>query len=116
MAEGLFSRGLFIRGVIVRMLGLLGVAALALFLLGLAPFFGAIPTEGAGLSGAGSAITVNRELKGDRLSKPAGLDTATPPVDFERVGSRQHRDIPVGCDAAFAAIFRRFWRTSSVAA
>jgi hypothetical protein len=82
----------------VRIAGGLGMALLALLIVGLIPFLSSDPTAGAGLVHKTPAFSVNREFKGDRL--PVNTAAAR---DARR--TEQHpREVPIGCDAAFSPI------------
>ncbi len=99
MANLLFAKPPFI-----RVAGALGATALAVVFVGLVPFLSVDPSAGADLQ-AGSAFSVNRELKGDRLP----LSSDTNPVrsqneSYSSRGVRTPSDIPVGCDSSFSPI------------
>jgi hypothetical protein len=92
----------------VRLTGALGVTALALLFVGLIPFLGIYPTEGAGLNAKIPAVSVDRTLKGDRLPLPSDINQAVSRGDsIARPRSRMPQtpeDIPAGCDASFSPI------------
>jgi len=95
---------------LVRVAGAAGVVFLAAFILGLAPFLGAEPTVGAGLSKKIPDVVVNRTLKGDRLPSLAPA-TVTPMRGSlganelrPRPTATQTQRIPVGCEASFSPI------------
>jgi hypothetical protein len=84
---------------LIRMAGALGVTALAVFFVGLIPFF-ADPTVGAGITAKAPSFSVNRQFKGDRLPTPSvarrGLST--------QEQSSKPQKIPVGCEGSFSPI------------
>jgi hypothetical protein len=85
----------------VRIAGALGVTALALFFVGLTPFF-ADPTVGAGTAARAPSFSVNRQFKGDRLPLTA------PTVARRGLGTQEQsskpQKIPVGCEGSFSPI------------
>jgi hypothetical protein len=94
----------------VRIAGALGITALALFFVGLIPFF-ADPTVGAGIAAKAPSFLVNRQLKGDRLSSsfaPAASRNAPyNGVQTDRGAQEQSakpRKIPIGCEGSFSPI------------
>jgi hypothetical protein len=82
-----------------RIAGALGITALALFFVGLIPFF-ADPNVGAGIAAKAPSFSVNRQFKGDRLPVSAvarrGLST--------QEQSAKPQKIPVGCEGSFSPI------------
>ena len=94
----------------VRIAGALGITALALFFVGLIPFF-ADPTVGAGITAKVPSFSVNRQLKGDRLSSSfAPVVSRSAPyngVQNDRGAQQQPvkpRKIPIGCEGSFSPI------------
>ena len=93
----------------VRIAGALGITALALFFVGLIPFF-ADPTVGAGIAAKAPSFSVNRQLKGDRLSSsfaPVTSRSAPYGVQTDRGAQEQSakpRKIPIGCEGSFSPI------------
>jgi len=87
-----------------RIAGALGVAALAVCLLGLIPFLSAAPS-GAGYAPSIPSFSVNRALKSDRLPMHEALNASAWQTEFESLArvSVPH-DIPVGCDPAFSPV------------
>jgi hypothetical protein len=94
----------------VRIVGALGVTALALCLLGLVPFLSAGPTAGAGFVPGTPGFTVNREFKGDRLPVHAAFNSSAwqtefgPQVFGSQARAQAPREIPFGCDASFSPL------------
>ncbi len=93
------------RPVFVRVAAALGVTSLALFFVGVIPFLSAGPTAGAGFTATTTAVSVNREFKGDRLPLPSDVNSG---VSQTETGSQRRArtpdEIPFGCDASFSAI------------
>lgn len=99
----------------VRIAGALGITALALFFIGVIPFF-ADPTVGASIAAKAPGFSVNRQLKGDRLPAwsiaPAAVRNGTGselrnelPNDLgAREQSLKPRKLPIGCEGAFSPI------------
>ena len=88
------------RQLYVRIVSAFGFAALAALFVVIDPFLSA----GAGLSNQTPAVSVNRNLKGDRLPlRPTVVD-----VPDTRAGMRQdvapRAQIPFACDAAVSLI------------
>jgi len=84
----------------LRIVSALGFVALAALFVAIDPFL----SVGAGLSNPTPAVSVNRNLKGDRLPlRPTVVD-----VPDGRAGMRQdvapHAQIPFACDAAVSLI------------
>ena len=88
-----------------------GLFALAIFLVGLYPFFGL--TAGAGVTRIAPAVSVDRTLKGDLLplSTSPIYDVPDWKNDFGAFASLQQRSAeprvltPLGCDPAFSPIY-----------
>jgi hypothetical protein len=86
----------------------MGVVSLALFTAALITF-PAFPTTGAALPPSTHAFTVDRTLKGDRLTPPRPVLVERPALDAPAVGEntsppRPRARVPLGCDAAFSPI------------
>jgi hypothetical protein len=80
-----------------------GLVALALCFLGIAPFL----SVEAGLTGTAPAVSVDRSLKGDRLplSNPAISGMPDWQAEFDIQPRTQPRaQIPIGCDPVFSPI------------
>ena len=92
------------RLLLVRVAGAFAVTSLALFLVGLIPFFDAL-NVGAGPVVNTSGVTVNRAFKGDRLPivSPANSAVSRNEVDSQK-RSRAKDKIPVGCEPAFSLV------------
>jgi hypothetical protein len=92
--------------VCIRIAGALGVTALALFFVGLVPFF-ADPTVG-GSAAKAPAFSVNRELKGNRLPGAGVATTASRGGLRNELGAREQPPkrtrIPIGCEGSFSPI------------
>ena len=86
----------------VRIAGALGMTGLALFFVGLIPFF-ADPTVGAGIAAKAPGVFVNRQFKGDRLPVTNASSIARRGGSTQEQSSRPPR-IPVGCEGAFSPI------------
>jgi hypothetical protein len=87
----------------VRIGAALAVISLALFFVGIIPFFSAAPSAGAVIKVP--AFTVNREFKGDRLPVASTIDTAARHNAFRaRWGSLILGKMPVGCEPAFSPV------------
>jgi hypothetical protein len=87
----------------LRVASAAGLFALALFLLGIAPFL----SVDAGLTGMAPAVSVDRSLKGDRLprSDPAISGMPDWQAEFDIQPRIQPRaQIPLGCDPVFSTI------------
>jgi hypothetical protein len=92
--------------VFLRMASAAGLLTLALFFVGIDPFLSA----SADLTGTTPAITVNRELKGDRLplTVPTVVDAPDWQNEFSRLRGPQAQtqaQKPFACDPAFSPIF-----------
>lgn len=85
----------------VRIAGALGITALALFFVGLIPFF-ADPTVGAGIAAKAPSFSVNRQFKGDRL--PLSAPTVARRGFSTQEQSSKPQKIPVGCEGSFSPI------------
>lgn len=85
----------------VRIAGALGISALALFFVGLIPFF-ANPTVGAGVAAKAPSFSVNRQFKGDRLLLSAPT-VARRGFSTQEQSSKPQK-IPVGCEGSFSPI------------
>lgn len=100
MARLSFSR----QQLFVRIGGALGVTVLGVFFLGLVPFIGSEPSAGAGFAKT-PAVSVNRELKGDRLPLPSDINSAVSRVEpHSPAPYGAPREVPVGCDPAFSPV------------
>jgi hypothetical protein len=86
----------------VRIAGALGVTALALFFVGLIPFF-ADPTVGAGIAAKAPSFSVNRQFKGDRLPVPSAPTVARRGFSTQEQSSKPQK-IPIGCEGSFSPI------------
>jgi hypothetical protein len=86
----------------VRIAGALGITALALFFVGLIPFF-ADPTVGAGIAAKAPSFSVNRQFKGDRLPVSSAPNVARRGLSTQEQSSKPEK-IPVGCEGAFSPI------------
>ena len=86
----------------VRITGALGITGLALFFVGLIPFF-ADPTVGAGIAAKAPSFSVNRQFKGDRLPVANASSVARRGFSTQEQSSKPPR-IPVGCEGAFSPI------------
>jgi hypothetical protein len=86
----------------VRIAGALGITALALFFVGLIPFF-ADPTAGAGIAARAPSFSVNRQFKGDRLPLSSVPTVARPGLSTQEQSSKPQK-IPVGCEGSFSPI------------
>jgi hypothetical protein len=85
----------------VRIAGALGITALALFFVGLIPFF-ADPTVGAGIAAKAPSFSVNRQFKGDRL--PLSAPTVARRGFSTQEQSSKPQKLPVGCEGSFSPI------------
>jgi hypothetical protein len=100
MARLSFSR----QQLFVRIGGALGVTVLGVCFLGLIPFMGIEPSAGAGFART-PAVSVNRELKGDRLPLPSEINSAISRVEpHSVVPYGAPHEVPVGCDPAFSPV------------
>src|SRR5271156_2885756 len=90
------------RVLFVRVAGALGATALAVLILGLIPFIDANPTAGAGTTHT-SPVSVDRTLKGDRLSMPSESNSAVS-RDVPKERAKAPEEIPFACDATFSPI------------
>ncbi|HEX3485056.1 MAG TPA: hypothetical protein VHT51_08345 [Micropepsaceae bacterium] len=91
------------RQLYVRIVGALGLLALAALFVGIDPFLSA----GASLSSQTPAVSVNRTLKGDRLpaANSAILDVPDGQTRFARQPSTETRaQTPFACDPAVSLI------------
>jgi hypothetical protein len=92
----------------LRMASAVGLFALALFFLGIAPFLSVdVALTGVGLTGTAPAVSVDRSLKGDRLplSHPAISEMPDWQAEFDIQPRTQPRaQIPLGCDPVFSPI------------
>ena len=86
----------------VRMAGALGITALAVFFVGLIPFF-ADPTVGAGIAAKAPTFSINRQFKGDRLPVSGALGSARRGLSTQEQSSKPQK-IPVGCEGSFSPI------------
>lgn len=86
----------------VRIAGALGITGLALFFVGLIPFF-ADPTVGAGIAARAPSFAVNRQFKGDRLPLANASSIAPRGLSTQQQTAKSPR-IPVGCEGAFSPI------------
>lgn len=84
----------------VRIGGALGMTGLALFFVGLIPFF-ADPTVGAGIKAPN--FSVNRQFKGDRLPVANAPSVARRGLSTQEQSSKPPK-IPVGCEGSFSPI------------
>jgi hypothetical protein len=82
----------------VRIAGALGISALALFFVGLIPFF-ANPTV---VAAKAPSFSVNRQFKGDRLLLNAPT-VARRGFSTQEQSSKPQK-IPVGCEGSFSPI------------
>jgi hypothetical protein len=87
---------------LIRITGALGVTALAVFFVGLIPFF-ADPTVGAGITAKAPSYSVNRQFKGDRLPLSSVPSIARRGLSTQEQSSKPRR-IPVGCEGSFSPI------------
>ena len=90
---------------LIRIASALGVTALALFFVSLIPFFGD-PTAGVGVTSRTSPLSVNRELKGDRLDGrvPVDFRPAAPQSGLDAKQSDKPGNVPIGCENSFSPI------------
>jgi hypothetical protein len=86
----------------IRIAGALGITALALFFVGLIPFF-ADPTVGAGIAAKAPSFSVNRQFKSDRLPVSSAPNVARRGLSTQEQSSKPQK-IPVGCEGAFSPI------------
>jgi hypothetical protein len=86
----------------VRIAGALGVTGLALFFVGLIPFF-ADPTVGAGIAAKAPSFSVNRQFKGDRLPVSNAPSVARRDLSTQEQSSKPQK-MPVGCEGSFSPI------------
>jgi hypothetical protein len=86
----------------IRIAGALGITALALFFVGLIPFF-ADPTVGAGIVAKAPSFSVNRQFKSDRLPVSSAPNVARRGLSTQEQSSKPQK-IPVGCEGAFSPI------------
>ena len=86
----------------VRITSALGITALALFFVGLLPFF-ADPTVGAGIAAKAPSFSVNRQFKGDRFPLSSAPTVARRGFSTQEQSSKPHK-IPVGCEGSFSPI------------
>jgi hypothetical protein len=91
----------------VRIAGALGITTLALFFVGLIPFF-ADPTVGAGIAAKAPSFSVNRQFKGDRLPVSSAPNSSAPNVARRGLSTQEQsskpQKIPVGCEGSFSPI------------
>ena len=85
-----------------RIAGALGITALAVFFVGLIPFF-ADPTVGAGIAAKAPSFSVNRQFKGDRLPLSSAPTVARRGLGTQEQSSKPQK-IPVGCEGSFSPI------------
>jgi hypothetical protein len=86
----------------IRIAGALGITALALFFVGLIPFF-ADPTVGAGIAAKAPSFSVNRQFKSDRLPVSSAPNVARRGLSTQEQSSKPQK-IPIGCEGAFSPI------------
>lgn len=86
----------------IRIAGALGITALAVFFVGLIPFF-SDPTVGAGIAAKAPSFSVNRQFKGDRLPLSDAPGIARRGLSTREQSSKPPR-IPVGCEGSFSPI------------
>ena len=86
----------------VRIAGALGITALAVFFVGLIPFF-ADPTVGAGIAAKAPTFSINRQFKGDRLPVSGAPGSARRGLSTQEQSSKPQK-IPVGCEGSFSPI------------
>jgi hypothetical protein len=86
----------------IRIAGAAGITALALFFVGLIPFF-TDPTVGAGIAAKAPSFSVNRQFKGDRLPFSGAPNVARRGLSTQEQSSKPQK-IPVGCEGAFSPI------------
>jgi len=86
----------------VRIAGALGITALALFFVGLIPFF-ADPTVGAGIAAKAPSFSVNRQFKGDLLPLSSAPNVARRGLSTQEQSSKPQK-IPVGCEGSLSPI------------
>ncbi len=86
----------------VRIAGALGMTGVALFSVGLIPFF-ADPTIGAGIAAKAPSVSVNRQFKGDRLPVANAPSVARPGLSRQEQSSKPPK-MPVGCEGSFSPI------------
>jgi len=87
----------------VRITSALGITALALFFVGLLPFFADPTTVGAGIAAKAPSFSVNRQFKGDRLPLSSAPTVARRGFSTQEQSSKPHK-IPVGCEGSFSPI------------
>ncbi len=95
----------------VRATSTIGLAWLAMLVVGLVPLLTAGPSSGAGLTNKTPEVVVNRSLKGDRLPvathaslKSPVISAAVQPNKPQSPSIVQRSQIPVGCEAAFSPV------------
>lgn len=86
----------------VRIAGALGITALAVFFVGLIPFF-ADPPAGAGIAAKAPSFSVNRQFKGDRLPVSDVPSVARRGLSTQEQSAKPQK-IPVGCEGSFSPI------------
>jgi hypothetical protein len=86
----------------IRIASALGITALALFFVGLIPFF-ADPTVGGGIAAKAPSFSVNRQFKSDRLPVSSAPNVARRGLSTQEQSSKPQK-IPVGCEGAFSPI------------
>jgi hypothetical protein len=95
-----------LRSLCLRLLSATGLLVLSFLVVGLAPFLSVLPTAGAMSAGQTSPISVNRNLKGDRLPIVGSTFKQSTSPSAAPAKPRQARaQIPEGCDPAFSPIF-----------
>ncbi|HTZ02497.1 MAG TPA: hypothetical protein VMC05_09210 [Xanthobacteraceae bacterium] len=98
----------------VRIAGALAVTSLAIVFVGLIPFLGGAPGMGANYAPHDPGISVNRELKGDRL--PTHTAAAAPTIllnDFATLARARAQagsesagppNVPFACERSFSPV------------
>ena len=90
-----------------RVMGACAILALAVFLVGLDPLLGAVPSASPGANDLTPPVSVNRSLKGDRLPlvHPGASESQKDWRGQSLPNGLQTREkAPLGCDPAFSPV------------
>lgn len=91
-----------------RIVGAFAIVALAVFLVGLDPLLGAVPSFEPGAMEPTPPVSVNHFRKGDRLLHPGASDSLQSPGASRMLpmphGLQTRERTPLGCDPAFSPV------------